>query len=51
MWQCQKLRTVASFLFIWPHRVLVKTRRIFSYSMWGLVPCPGIKPGPSALGA
>ena len=47
------------YLFIWLHQVLVASCRIFdlrysmrmlSYGMWGLVPWPGIKPGPLAMG-
>ena len=44
-------------LFIWLHRVLVVAHRIFkcsrwtlSCSIWDLVPWPGIKSGPPALG-
>ena len=44
-------------LFIWLHRVFVAACgifvvacRIFSCGMWDLVPWPGIKPGPPALG-
>ena len=48
------------YLFIWLHRVLVVVRktfslyrgmRIFSCSVWDLVPQPGIEPGAPALGA
>ena len=47
------------YLFIWLHRVLVAARGIFlaacriflAACMWDLVPWPGIKPGPPALGA
>ena len=38
-------------LFIWTCWVLVAACRIFSCSMWDLVLCPGINPGPPALGA
>ena len=39
------------YLFIWLHWVLVGAFGIFSWSMWDLVPWPGIEPGPPALGA
>ena len=46
------------YLFIWLHRILVATSKIFTcvmqtltYSMWDLVPWPGFEPGPPALGA
>ena len=46
------------YLFVWIHQILVATSKIFtcgmqtlSYSMWDLVPWPGIEPGPLALGA
>ena len=45
-------------LCMWLHWVLVVARGLFSssiqtlsYSMWDLVPWPGIEPGPPALGA
>ena len=45
------------YLFVWIHQILVATSKIFtcgmqtlSYSMWDLVPWPGIEPGPPALG-
>ena len=34
-------------LFIWLYRVLVA---VHGYDMWDLIPWPGIKPGPPALG-
>ena len=34
------------YLFIWLCQVLVATHRIFSCSMWDLVPWPGIEPRP-----
>ena len=39
------------YLFIWLHWVLAAARGIFSCNMWDLVPQPGIKPRPPALGA
>ena len=44
---------ILKYLFIWLHQVLVVACRIFrlSFSMWNLVPRPGIKPKPPALGA
>ena len=46
------------YLFVWIHQILVATSKIFtcgmqtlSYSMWDLVPWPGIEPGSPALGA
>ena len=39
------------YLFIWLHWILVAAGRIFSCGMWNLVPQPGIKPRPPALGA
>ena len=40
-----------NYLFIWLCWVLVAACRTFSCSMWDLVPWPGIKLGPPALGA
>ena len=37
-------------MFIWLYWVLVATPRIFSCSMWDLVPQPWIEPGPPVLG-
>ena len=37
-------------MFIWLYWVLVATPRIFSCSMWDLVPRPWIETGPPALG-
>ena len=39
------------YLFIWLHWVFVATCRIFSCSMWVLVPQPGVEPKLPALGA
>ena len=39
------------YLFIWLHPFLVEVCRIFSCSMWDLVPRSGIEPRPPALGA
>ena len=36
---------------IWLHQVLVVVCGFFSCCMWDLAPCPGIEPGPPALGA
>ena len=38
--------------FFWLHQVLVVAHRVFDLHclMWDLVPWPGIKPGPAALG-
>ena len=38
------------YLPLWVCQVLVVAHGTFSCSMWGLVPWPGIEPGPSALG-
>ena len=58
MYSCQWQATLFVCLFVWLHRVLVVACRIFSCGMWtlscgmwDLVPWPGIKPGPPALGA
>ena len=42
---------ILMYLFIWLHWVLAAACRIFSCSMWDLVPQPGIKSRPPALGA
>ena len=36
---------------MWLCQVLVAASRIFSFSMWDLLPSPGSKPEPPALGA
>ena len=38
------------YLFIWLCQVLVAAYGIFSCSMWNLVPRPGVKPRPPAMG-
>ena len=38
------------YLFIWLCWVLVVACGIFSWGMWNLIPWPGIKSGPPALG-
>ena len=38
------------FFFFWLSLVLVEALGIFSCSTWDLIPWPGIKPGPLALG-
>ena len=38
------------YVFIWLHQVFIAECGIFSCSMWDLVPWPGIKPRPPALG-
>ena len=35
---------------VWLHQVLIAAHGIFSCNMWDLVPQPGIKPRPLALG-
>ena len=37
--------------FIWLNQVLVAALGIFSFSMWDLVPPPGIKPGAPCIGS
>ena len=39
------------YLFIWQYWVLVVACRIFSCSMWALLPWPGLRPSPPALEA
>ena len=41
---------IKSFYFLWLWWVLSAVRKIFSCSMWDLVPWAGIEPGPPALG-
>ena len=47
----QKLFFKNIYLCIWLCRVLVAACRIFSCSLWDLVPWPGIKPRAPAVGA
>ena len=40
-----------NYLFIWLQQVLVVARRIFSCSLWDLVPWPGIEPQAPCIGS